>query len=84
MLFYYRCKYVLDFYIVLFLSMLSQAVVFNKIFNLLYKRLIFIHVASQNSPFDVIVIQGDYNNLQSQNMSRLMLCYLAEIEGRLT
>lgn len=30
MLFYYRCKYVLDFYIVLFLSMLSQAVVLNK------------------------------------------------------
>lgn len=42
MLFYYRCKYVLDFYIVFFLSMLSQAVVFNKIFNLLYKQLIFI------------------------------------------
>ena len=43
MLFYYRCKYVLDFYIVLFLSMLSQAVVLNKnIFNLLYQRLIFI------------------------------------------
>lgn len=41
---YSACKYVLDFYIVLFLSMLSQAVVFNKIFNLLYKRLIFIHV----------------------------------------
>lgn len=84
MLFYYRCKYVLDFYIVLFLSMLSQAVVFNKIFNLLYKRLIFIHVSSQNNPFDAIVIQGDYNNLQSRIMSRLMLCYLAEIEGRLT
>lgn len=29
-MFYYRCKYVLDFYMVLFLSMLSQAVVLNK------------------------------------------------------
>lgn len=45
-MFYYRCKYVLDFYIVLFLSMLSQAVVFNKICNLLYKRLIFIQISS--------------------------------------
>lgn len=43
-MFYYRCKYVLDFYIVLFLSMLSQAVVFNKIFNLLYKQFVFIHI----------------------------------------
>lgn len=67
-MFYYRCKYVLDFYIVLFLSMLSQAVVFNKIFNLLYKELcfvFFIHVFSPNNPFDFIVrtkiiIQGDY------------------------
>lgn len=41
-MFYYRCKYVLDFYIVFFLSMLSQAVVFNKIFNLPYKQLVFI------------------------------------------
>lgn len=48
-MFYYRCKYVLEFYIVLFLSMLSQAVVFNKIFNLLYKGLVFIHVFSPNN-----------------------------------
>lgn len=48
-MFYYRCKYVLDFYIVLFLSMLSQAVVFNKIFNLLYKQFVFIHIVSPNS-----------------------------------
>lgn len=64
-MFYYRCKYVLDFYIVLFLSMLSQAVVFNKIFNLLYKQLVFIHVFSPNNRFHVtartkIILQGDY------------------------
>lgn len=29
-----------------FLSMLSQAVVLNKIFNLLYKQVVFIHVFS--------------------------------------
>lgn len=64
-MFYYRCKYVLDFYIVLFLSMLSQAVVFNKIFNLLYKQLVFIHVFSPNNWFfhvtarTKIILQGD-------------------------
>lgn len=77
MLFYYRCKYVLDFYIVWFLSMLSQAVVFIKIFNLLYKRLIFIH--SQNNVLDGTALQGGYK----QSRTRPHSSYLAEIEGRL-
>lgn len=47
-MFYYRCKYVLDFYIVFFLSMLSQAFVFNKIFNLPYKQLVFVSLSSSD------------------------------------
>lgn len=40
MLFYYRCKYVLDFFLYCFVSFhaLTKQFVFNKIFNLLYKR----------------------------------------------
>lgn len=94
-MFYYRCKYVLDFYIVLFLSMLSQAVVFNKIFNLLYKEVVFlfflIHVFAPNNPFDFtertkLIIQGDYKQETTISSPRTSpgSCYLAEIEGRLT
>lgn len=78
-MFYYRCKYVLDFYIVLFLSMLSQAVVFNKIFNLLYKWLIFIHVSSQKNLFDSIpttkykVITSKRRQSRVPNMSTVVL-----------
>lgn len=67
-MFYYRCKYVLDFYIVLFLSMLSQAVVFNKIFNLLYKQLVFIRVFSpeQSNQNNITRrLRAKDNNLQS-------------------
>lgn len=53
-MFYYRCKYVLDFYIVSFLSMLPQAVVFIKICNLLYKEFVFIHTFSSNKQPDII------------------------------
>lgn len=62
-MFYYSCKYVLDFYIVLFLSMLSQAVVFNKIFNLLYKQLVFIHIFPPRTidwTSSRLILQGDY------------------------
>lgn len=74
-MFYYRCKYVLDFYIVLFLSMLSQAVVFNKIFNLLYKQLVFIHVFSPNSWLHCIartkiIVHGDYERGTSISQSQ--------------
>lgn len=67
MLFYYRCKYVLDFYIVWFLSMLSQAVVFIKIFNLLYKRLIFIltHRTIYLMPLQYKVITSSPKHVQT-------------------
>lgn len=64
------------FYIVLFLSMLSQAVVFNKIFNLLYKQLIFIQCFRSEKS---IWFQDD--KLQSQMYPQAS--YLAEIDGRL-
>lgn len=67
-MFYYRCKYVLDFYIVLFLSMLSQAVVFNKIFNLLYKQFFFIHI---DFTAGTKIIQQS----PVPNMSRLLLLF---------
>lgn len=80
-MFYYRCKYVLDFYIVLFLSMLSQAVVFNKIFNLLYKQHVFIHLFSSEQSiycdFTVkskIIIQGDYKQGQQSPVPNVQTC----------
>lgn len=79
-MFYYRCKYVLDFYIVLVLSMLSQAVVFNKIFNLLYKQLVFIH---RFFPSHFSARTKISQSVHEQSMSGRMF-QLAETEGRLT
>ena len=71
-MFYYRCKYVLDFYIVLFLSMLSQAVVLNKIFNLLYKQFVFIHKFWFDSTVQNKITSQD-EDVQSHTVSGLLL-----------
>lgn len=74
MLFYYRCKYVLDFYIVLFLSMLSQKQL------CLIKFLIFCTNAHLYSCFllkqsrGTQQVQARDNNLLS-NMSRLLFSW---------
>lgn len=83
-MFYYRCKYVLDFYIVLFLSLLSQAVVFNKIFNLLYKQLVFIYIFFLNKSIWFPYKYKMISSKKQQSPVPNMLCYLAEIEGMLT
>lgn len=72
MLFYYSCKYVLDFYI-LFPSILSQAVVLNKFLIFCTKQLFFFFSF-------LLTIHSDYKHVQSQICPHWL--YLAEIDGR--
>lgn len=92
-MFYYRCKYVLDFYIVLFLSMLSQAVCLIKflIFCTNSSSLFFSSlftpplrtidsISRGQKPTQTLIINRRF---QSQTCPD-SCCYLAEIDGRLT
>lgn len=84
MLFYYRCKYVLDFYIVLFLSMLSQSSL------CLIKFLIFCTNARLYSFFPLNTrllsshVQAKDTKLLRQPHATCLDGYLAAMEGRLT
>lgn len=81
MLFYYRCKYVFDFFLYCFVSFhaLTKQFVFNKIFNLLYKCSSLFILPMKQSLWSQQVQAKDHKRPPT-----FLGCYLAVIEGRLT